>query len=88
MNGDSDETPSRCILLDINVPFMDRFEVVARMQKTGCNKPAMLIAGGDSAEMQNRAISAESVGFFHKPCVLDAIIEGIETSSTGRTPCD
>lgn len=56
-----------CVILDINLPGRNGFEVVADLRKQGVTTPAIFMSGRANAAMRAQAQSAQAVAFFDKP---------------------
>ena len=67
-----------CLLLDIQMPGMDGFEVQAQLQRTGVRIPVITITGQDSAEARERTLATSSVACLSKPVEEKVLFEAID----------
>jgi FixJ family two-component response regulator len=89
------QTPD-CVVLDLQMPKVDGFEVQSQLAQTGLRAPVVVITGCDAPESRERATQGGMAAYLHKPVdgqvLLDAIaiamaIAGAdEESQPPRTP--
>jgi FixJ family two-component response regulator len=56
-----------CLVLDVNLPGDDGFEVVAKLRKRGVTAPAIFMSGRANAAIRARAQDVRAFAFFDKP---------------------
>ena len=70
-----------CVILDLHMPRVDGFAVLARLSETGPRLPVIVITGHDAAEIRERAIASGVAAYLRKPVndqtLLDAISAAI-----------
>ncbi|WP_213989464.1 response regulator [Sodalis sp. dw_96] len=70
-----------CVILDMNMPLSDGFEVVETLGKTGRTFPVIFITGYGTIPMSVKAMKAGAYEFLTKPIVseqlLNAVREGL-----------
>jgi len=66
-----------CVVLDLQMPVMNGFEVQARLAELRVSVPVVVITGHDSDEMRALALAGFPVAYLRKPVkdqlLLDAI---------------
>jgi FixJ family two-component response regulator len=66
-----------CVVLDLHMPVMSGFEVLAQLAESGMNLPVVVITGHDSDETRRLALASLPVAYLRKPVndqeLLDAI---------------
>ncbi|MCF7908534.1 MAG: response regulator [Candidatus Omnitrophica bacterium] len=67
------------VLLDIKMPGMDGFELLAEFKKINSNIKAMMITGKDDKESQDRAKKLGALDYIFKPLDLDELHQKIKT---------
>lgn len=72
-----------CMILDINLPGRNGFEVVADLRKQGIMTPAIFMSGRANAAMRTQAQNSHAVAFFDKP-VRPAELLSTVARATGR----
>lgn len=73
-----------CMILDVNLPGDNGFEVVAKLRRQGAATPAIFMSGRADAAMRVRAQQANAVAFFDKP-VPPAELLATLARATGHT---
>lgn len=56
-----------CMVLDVNLPGDNGFEIVAKLRERGVTTPAIFMSGRVNAAMRAQAQRAHAVAFFDKP---------------------
>jgi len=65
------------ILLDLQMPYMSGYEVMAGLSKDGGKKPAILVLSADPSQMVP-ALEAGASGFLAKPFVLGDVALSVQ----------
>jgi FixJ family two-component response regulator len=73
-----------CLILDVNLPGDDGFEVLAKLRQRGIDAPAIFMSGGGSSGTRARAKRANAVAFFEKPVHPDELLEAIDRAGQHR----
>ncbi len=71
---------SACLILDVSMPGMDGFEVLALLQASGRSIPTVLISAYDDKNYGDMARSAGAVAFLTKPCDEKLLLGAIDQS--------
>lgn len=79
-----------CVMLDLRMPKMDGFEVLARLLQLNPDLPVIVITAQGDVQTAVRTMKAGAVDFIEKPYSDDALIAAIETAlnrgaAKGRT---
>lgn len=69
--------PYDLIVLDLQMPEMDGFEVMADLARTAGPQPAVLVMSAESAHM-NAAFEAGAAGFLGKPFLLPDVVARVQ----------
>ncbi len=56
-----------CLILDINLPGLNGWEVQQQLVKMGCQRPVIFITGGKYGDFKEKALKEGAVGFLQKP---------------------
>ena len=56
-----------CLILDVNLPGENGFEVLARLRKAGSTTPAIFVSGRPSHSTRAQSDAAQAVAYFDKP---------------------
>ena len=56
-----------CMILDVNLPGDNGFDIVAKLRQRGVSTPAIFMSGRVNAAMRAQAQDAQAVAFFDKP---------------------
>jgi FixJ family two-component response regulator len=67
-----------CLLLDVNMPGSDGFDVVADLAKNRVGLPTVFITGGGTIPMSVRAMKTGAIEFLTKPLDWNAVRTAIE----------
>jgi len=62
--------PYDVIVLDILIPFMDGFEVLAQIRKRGCQVPVLILSAKDGVQERVRGLNAGADDYLVKPFSL------------------
>ena len=80
--------PYDLMLLELHMPGMDGFEVIARLREhelgTGQHLPVVALTARASAEDRERCLAAGMDGFLSKPVRADALWSAITRATLGR----
>ncbi len=71
---------SACLILDVSMPDLDGFEVLALLQASGRSVPTVLISAYDDENYRDKARSAGAVAFLTKPCDEELLRGAIDQS--------
>ena len=63
------------------MPVMDGFDVLGRLQRTGCCLPIIIITGHDSPEARERAMAARPAAYLRKPVDDQTLLDAIELAT-------
>ena len=69
-----------CLLLDIQLPGMDGFELHDRTVEAGLDSPVIFITAHPDDRTRARARKAEAVAYLEKPFTDKALLDAIETA--------
>jgi two-component system response regulator FixJ len=76
-------------VLDIHMPAMTGFDVLAQLTQESRPLPVVIITGHDSVETHDRALAAGAAAYLPKPVndqvLLDAITAAIASSQRNET---
>jgi two-component system response regulator FixJ len=64
-----------CVLLDIRMPQMDGFEVMARLAQRGIDWPVIVMTGHGEVPVAVRAMKLGAVDFIEKPFSEEALLD-------------
>lgn len=67
-----------CVLLDMMMPGMDGYEVLAAMNERGLQIPVVFISGQGNISMAVRAMQLGAVNFLEKPIVREDLIKHVQ----------
>lgn len=66
-----------CLILDLNMPGIDGFEVTQRLQARGVSLPAIYLTGFGTIPVSVKAMKAGACEFLTKPVAPDELIEAV-----------
>jgi FixJ family two-component response regulator len=72
-----------CVVLDLNMPGVDGFEVQTRMAEARVRVPVIVITGHDSPEAKARALGGGAVVYLQKPLEAGVLRDAIRTAVLG-----
>ena len=72
-----------CVVLDLNMPRVDGFEVQARMAQAQPRIPVIVITGHDSPEARTRALNGGAAAYLRKPVDAGPLMEAIREAVAG-----
>lgn len=67
-----------CLLLDVQLPGMDGFELRERTQAAGLDSPVIFITGHPDNRTRSRASATGAVAYLEKPFDDQALIDALE----------
>jgi FixJ family two-component response regulator len=74
-----------CIILDLSMPGMNGFDLMARLASQGTNARIIIITAYDDVENRERAQKLKAAAFLTKPVDDQALIDTIKwTAQTGK----
>ena len=76
------ERPPDLVLSDINMPFLNGFELLALMcaDKRTASIPVVLLSGRRDEDTASKAMKLGAADFLTKPVTLDDLLKSIQTS--------
>jgi FixJ family two-component response regulator len=75
-----------CVVLDLHMPVMDGFEVLARLAKSSAPVPVVIITAHDSTETRDRALAGRPMAYLRKPVNDQTLLDAIELALTHNPP--
>ncbi|HEV7328486.1 MAG TPA: response regulator [Bosea sp. (in: a-proteobacteria)] len=78
--GVADNLAMGCVMLDLRMPKMDGFEVLARLAQLNPDLPVIVITAQGDVPTAVRTMKAGAVDFIEKPYSDDALIAAIEAA--------
>jgi two-component system response regulator FixJ len=66
-----------CILLDVNMPGLDGFDVHSELSQRGYSIPVIFITANQEPRMKHRAASVGAAAFIDKPVESAVLLEAI-----------
>jgi FixJ family two-component response regulator len=76
-----------CVVLDVQMPGLDGWEVQAELATSGWPVPVIFITAHEDAAAQKRAMVTGAVAFLRKPFTDQQLLEAIE-AAVRRGPAD
>ena len=77
--------PIDCVVLDLEMPGMDGFEVLRRLQQRGIDTPVIVYTGTGSYDRCVQAVRLGAYGFIDKAEPIERVVQEIENAvSRGR----
>ena len=84
----SDIDLSACLILDVSMPGIDGFELIALLQASGRSVPTVFISAHDNEGYRERARSVGAVAYLDKPCdevlLCDALHKAFAANDVSR----
>lgn len=72
-----------CLLLDLHMPEMTGFDVLAALAGSGPDLPVIVITGKDSPDSRQRVQALGAAGYLEKPIDERALLEAIRSAMAG-----
>jgi FixJ family two-component response regulator len=66
-----------CVVLDLHMPAVNGFEVLAQLAESGMNLPVVVITGHDSDDTRQLALARLPVAYLRKPVNDQALLDAI-----------
>jgi FixJ family two-component response regulator len=66
-----------CVVLDLHMPVVNGFEVLAQLAESEMNLPVVVITGQDSDETRRLALARLPVAYLRKPVNDQALLDAI-----------
>jgi FixJ family two-component response regulator len=73
-----------CLILDVHMPGLTGFEVLARLQTDGVRVPTVVITGFDEPDAEPRAMRLGAVKFLRKPVREDELLEAVDLAASAK----
>lgn len=70
--------PCDCLILDVNLPGDDGFEVLAKLRQRGVDAPVIFVSGRCTAATRARAQRANAIALFEKPVQPNELLKAID----------
>ena len=71
-----------CLVLDLHMPTMSGFQLLARLGESGHQLPVLILTGHDSDETRDRALSWRPVAYLRKPVNDQTLLDAIQLALT------
>jgi|RhiMethySRZTD1v2_1073278.scaffolds.fasta_scaffold207259_2 FixJ family two-component response regulator len=69
-----------CLLLDVQLPGMDGFELRERAVQAGVEAPVIFITSHGDPKTRARAAETDAIAFLEKPCNERVLLDALETA--------
>ena len=69
-----------CVILDVHMPGLSGFDVLAQLRTTGRIVPAVLITASDDRALDRAVLDAGGVALLHKPFASDELLETVNAT--------
>ena len=73
--------PADLMLLDLGLPDIDGFDVLAGIRAAGANTPVVIMTARDEPGLRERALAAGADGFITKPFTIGELIMAIDLTA-------
>lgn len=67
-----------CVVLDVRMPVLSGFDVLAALARRASPVPAVIITGDDSPESRDRALRHGALAYLRKPVDESMLVEAIQ----------
>ena len=71
---------TRCLVLDLKMPGMDGFDLLARLRDMGRYIPTVILTAHGDDQVRERAARAGAVAFLDKPFVSAELIDAVRSA--------
>jgi len=75
-----------CVLLDLHMPNLSGFQILARMRAMGSTLPVILYSGRADAATEELARKSGAVAFLHKPAAPALLVARVQQALAENTP--
>ncbi len=75
---------SGCVLLDVNLPGLDGFEVLKVLMDRGSTVPVIIMTARTDSRTSAHAIAAGATGFVQKPFITGQLVGMVQGALSGR----
>ena len=69
-----------CVILDVHMPGLSGFDVLAQLRTTGRIVPAVLITASDDRALDRAVLDAGGVALLHKPFASDELLATVNAT--------
>ncbi len=84
---DCDSASGNCVMiLDIQMPEMDGFELLKVLSESGIKPPVIFITAHENSEVKARAMKGGAVAFLQKPFDDQSLLEAIDKGVSANGP--
>jgi two-component system, LuxR family, response regulator FixJ len=73
-----------CVILDVNMPAMNGFDVLGELRRRGDTLPVIFITGWPDRAMRSRARAVGAVALLEKPHGADELLALVRQASTRK----
>jgi FixJ family two-component response regulator len=73
----ADDHEPKCVVLDLNMPDLDGFEVQAQLLRTHPDLPIIIVTGHDTPDSRSRALEGGAKAFLCKPVDDKELLQSI-----------
>lgn len=70
-----------CMILDVDLPGDDGFEILAKLRERGVETPVIFVSGKSGHAIRAQARRANAAGFFEKPVKPDELFAAIDRAA-------
>jgi FixJ family two-component response regulator len=74
-----------CVVLDLHMPFMNGFEVQARLAASIAPVPVVIITGHDSTDTHELALAGQPIAYLRKPVDDQTLLDAIKLALAHKT---
>jgi two-component system, LuxR family, response regulator FixJ len=80
-----------CLILDLNMPQMNGFDVLAELRRRGAGTPVVIVTAWPDSATKKRAAAAGAIAFLEKPLAAEELLAVVRQASPGsgtKSSCD